>query len=86
MKAKLENFWYHYKGITLMSIFIAIVLIIGFKSCADKTLPDLKILYFSDAYISATFIKRSGYPRPMLYALAMRSISSICTSSSKRIW
>ena len=44
MKAKLENFWYHYKGITIAAVFIAIVLIIGFKSCADKTLPDLKIL------------------------------------------
>ena len=52
MKKALENFWYHYKGITIVAVFIAIVLIIGFKSCADKTIPDLKILYFSDAYIS----------------------------------
>ena len=53
MKERLENFWYHYKGITIAVVFIAIVLIMGFKSCAEKTIPDLKILYFSDAYISA---------------------------------
>ena len=53
MKEKIENFWYHYKGITLVALLIVAILIVGFRSCAQKKLPDLKILYFSDSYISS---------------------------------
>ncbi len=52
MKAFWENYWYHYKGITLAAIFALIVLVIGLKSCSDKTVPDFKVVYFSDSYIS----------------------------------
>ncbi len=52
MKAFWENYWYHYKGITLAALFAVVVLIIGFKSCSDKTVPDLKVVYFSDSYIT----------------------------------
>lgn len=53
MKAFWENYWYHYKGVTLAAIFALAVLAIGLKSCSDKTEPDLKVVYFSDSYISA---------------------------------
>lgn len=52
MKAFWENYWYHYKGITLAVLSALFILVVCLKSCSDKTMPDLKVVYFSDSYIS----------------------------------
>lgn len=52
MKAAVENFFYHYKYHVLGGIFIVVLLLSVFKSCADKKVIDLKMVYFSDKYLA----------------------------------
>ena len=46
-KEKRENFWYHYKLHTLISLFIAIVLAVCITQCATRTKYDFCVIYFS---------------------------------------
>ena len=47
MKKWFENYWYHYKWLTLALVFVLILVIIGVKSFVDRSEPDLQIVYFS---------------------------------------
>ena len=51
MKERLENFLYYYKGHIIAALFIVILIVIGFRSCAEKTMPDLKMVYFSTGFV-----------------------------------
>ena len=46
-KEKRENFWYHYKWQTLISIFIAVVLAVLITQCATRPKYDFSVIYFS---------------------------------------
>ena len=52
MKKKIENFWYHYKGHTLITLLILVLVVAGFKSCKDKQEIDLHMAYMSTNPIS----------------------------------
>lgn len=52
MKKKIENFWYHYKGHTLIILLILVLVVAGFKSCKDKQEIDLHMAYMSTNPIS----------------------------------
>lgn len=51
-KKKWENYWYHYKFHTLFILFVIILAIVGFKSCADNEEIDLHMVFLSDTYLS----------------------------------
>lgn len=53
MKENIENFFYHYKY-HVIGVIVAIILLVSlFKSCTDKKVIDLKMVYFSDKYLAA---------------------------------
>ncbi len=52
MKKKIDNFWYHYKAHTLITLLILILAVAGFKSCSDKQEIDLHMAYMSTNPIS----------------------------------
>ncbi len=43
-----ENYWYHYKWLTLALVFVLILLVVGIRSCANHSEIDLHIVYFSN--------------------------------------
>lgn len=47
IRAKLDNFWYHYKWHTFAVIVALFFVVITIKSCSDRSEPDLKMIYFS---------------------------------------
>lgn len=47
-RQKWENYWYHYKGITIGLIFIILLSIVGLKSCVDREETDFHAVYISD--------------------------------------
>lgn len=48
----LDNFWYHYKWVTIVSVFIAAVIIIGVVQIADKEEADAKVVFFGAAILT----------------------------------
>jgi hypothetical protein len=44
---KLQNFWYHYKVHTLLTVFIAVVIAITTVQCANREEYDMSVLYFA---------------------------------------
>jgi|LSQX01.1.fsa_nt_gb hypothetical protein len=50
-KAEIENFWYYYKVHTIVAIFIAFILIMTLKDCANRIEPDVSIAYIGGNYI-----------------------------------
>jgi hypothetical protein len=51
-KKKIENFWYYYKIHTFVGIFVAIMLLITLKDCANNVVPDITISYVGKNYIA----------------------------------
>lgn len=49
MKKKLENFWYHYKWVTIVAAFFAMLLIIGIVQMASREDYDTQVLYAGPA-------------------------------------
>lgn len=49
MKEKIDNFFYYYKTHLIVAVFLTVILVIGIRSCADRKVIDLKVVYFSDA-------------------------------------
>ncbi len=50
-KEKLSNFWYHYKWHTIITVFVAFVVIFGFAQCATKEKPDYTVITAFDKYL-----------------------------------
>ncbi len=48
MKKWFENYWYHYKWLTLALVFVIILLVAGVRSCLNRSETDLQIVYFSN--------------------------------------
>ena len=57
MKKWFENYWYHYKWLTLALIFVIILLFAGLRSCANRSETDLHIVYFSNTPLHDTEIE-----------------------------
>ena len=51
-RKKWENFWYYYKIHVIVGVFIAILLAITLRDCANNIEPDLTIAYMGKNYIS----------------------------------
>ena len=49
-----ENFWYHYKGVTIAVLFLAAVIGIGVNQMLNKTVPDIYIMYAGPHYYENT--------------------------------
>ncbi len=47
-KKKIENFWFYYKWYVIGFIFLAVVTVVGIRSCNRKVSPDLYLLYARD--------------------------------------
>ena len=47
----LENFWYHYKLHTILTLFLVAVLAIGVTQCVMRENPDYKIIVCMDKYV-----------------------------------
>lgn len=48
----LENFWYHYKWVTIVSAFIVAILILGVTQMLGKKEADAKVVFFGPASIT----------------------------------
>ncbi len=48
---KVQNYWYHYKWVTLIGFFIAVIFTICLVQCVTKVEPDLKIIVYGHTYI-----------------------------------
>ena len=46
-KGKVQNFWYHHKGATLVALFLAAVLAISVAQCVNRVEPDLEVVLYS---------------------------------------
>ena len=53
----LDNFWYHYKWVTLVTIFFVVTLTIIIVQMITKTNPDCNILYGGPAVLTANQTK-----------------------------
>lgn len=49
----IENYWYHYKWVTIISVFFAVALIICLLQCSTKEEYDAYTLYAGPCYIGA---------------------------------
>ena len=47
----LDNYWYHYKWVTVFTLFIALVVIIGVVQMANREDPDIRIVYCGPSVI-----------------------------------
>ena len=47
----LDNFWYHYKWVTLVVVFFATVLVIGIVQMAGNEDPDIRVVYCGPSVI-----------------------------------
>jgi|GEM_PF-218091 len=56
-KKKWENFWYYYKIHVFVGVFIAIILIVTLKDCANNIPPDLQISYIGSSYIKDELVQ-----------------------------
>lgn len=50
----LDNYWYHYKWITLGAIFLIIVLVVGIVQSVEKEKEDLTLLYAGPTYLTGS--------------------------------
>ncbi len=57
-KQKWENYWYHYKWVTIFGVFVVLFAIIWLESCANKTQPDLCVVYLSNSAIAQNDINK----------------------------
>ncbi len=57
-KKKLENFWYHYKGVVLLVAFLLFSVIYLGADVMRKQDPDMTTVYVSDVYGSETQFRR----------------------------
>jgi len=57
-RQKWENYWYHYKLHTIVAVFLSALLFFGVKSCTQKELIDLHMVYMSTEYITTDCIDR----------------------------
>lgn len=48
----LDNFWYHYKWVTIVSVFVAVVVIIGVVQISGREESDVKLAFFGPAVIA----------------------------------
>lgn len=55
-EAKAENFWYHYKWITIASVLGVVLLVFLIKDIFFKTAPDVTIIMVTEKYISAEYL------------------------------
>lgn len=53
----LDNFWYHYKWVTLVTVFFTVTLLIIIVQMITKTNPDSNILYGGPAVLTANQTK-----------------------------
>jgi hypothetical protein len=58
MKAKISNLWYHYKVPIVVGIALVLLLVIGLRSCSNRKVPDMKMVYFSDSFLSSDSSER----------------------------
>ena len=52
-KTWFENYWYHYKWVTIITVFFSIALIVCFTQCTKKQEYDMYALYAGPYYIGA---------------------------------
>ena len=58
MKEKISNLWYHYKVPIVVGIALVLLLVIGLRSCSNRRVPDMKMVYFSDNSLSSDSSER----------------------------
>ena len=68
---KLENFWYHYKWHTIVTLFVVFVIAVCAIQCAGNTKYDIQILYAGN-YSFDRSSSDGGYPE---YMVAVSSLS-----------
>ena len=69
--ARFDNFWYHYKWHTIITLFVAFVIIVCAVQCAGNTKYDIQILYAGN-YSFDRSSSDGGYPEYMV------TVSSLC--------
>ena len=52
--AKLDNFWYHYKWHTIITLFVVIVITVCAVQCAGNTDYDIQVLYAGNHHFART--------------------------------
>ena len=48
----LENYWYHYKWVTIVAVFVAVIAVIGISQMLNKEDADVRMVYFGPATVS----------------------------------
>ena len=48
----LENYWYHYKWVTIVAIFVAVLVVVGVSQMINKEDADVRMVYFGPAAVS----------------------------------
>ncbi len=57
MKQWLENFWYHYKIHTLITLLVVVTLVVGITQCATRTRYDQTCVLYCDRVVSDNAVK-----------------------------
>jgi len=56
-RSKWENFWYYYKMHVIAGIFVAVVLAMSLKDCANNITPDVNISYVGSGYMTEEVVQ-----------------------------
>ena len=49
-----DNYWYHYKWITIGAVFLIVVIIVSIVQSVEKKKEDITLVYAGPEYITAT--------------------------------
>ena len=77
-KKKLENYWYHYKWATIITVFFGIALIICMAQCTAKDEYDMYALYAGPCYIGG---KESAELKDAVNDYMEADRQNVCTNS-----